>query len=102
MIESWSLARRVAFRFAFAYFALYAFPSPLDSIPYLSSAGELVSNFWNVVVPWTGANVLHLAAPITIFPNGSGDTTFNYVELVCFAALAVVATIVWSILDRKR
>ena len=29
----WNLATRIGFRFVFAYFVLYSFPSPLDILP---------------------------------------------------------------------
>ena len=83
----WRLATRIAFRFVFAYFVLYAFPyqAPLER-----------------VVPWLGSHILHLSHTITVFPNGSGDTTYNYVEVLCFLAVAAVAALTWSLLDRKR
>ncbi len=86
-MAEWSLATRIAFRFVFAYFVLYAFPyqAPLER-----------------VVPWVGSHILHLSHAITVFPNGSGDTTYNYVEVLCFLAVATVATLTWSLLDRKR
>ena len=33
---------------------------------------------------------------------GSGDTTWDYVQLFCLLVLSVAATGVWSLLDRKR
>jgi len=47
------------------------------------------------------ANLLGIERTL-IAPNGSGDTTFNYVQLlVCFAlALAIAAA--WSVLDRRK
>jgi uncharacterized membrane protein YphA (DoxX/SURF4 family) len=53
-------------------------------------------------VPWVAQHWLHLAQPITIFSNGSGDTTYDYVKVLCFLVLAAAAAIVWSVLDRKR
>src|SRR4029077_9546140 len=45
---------------------------------------------------------LHLfGVTITVMPNGSGDTTFNYVQIPCFLVAAALATVVWSVLDRK-
>ena len=86
-MAEWNLATRIAFRFVFAYFVLYAFPyqAPLER-----------------VVPWVGSHILHLSHAITVFPNGSGDTTYNYVEVLCFLAVATVATLTWSLLDRRR
>src|SRR5579863_1228643 len=100
--STWSLSLRIAFRFAFAYFLLYCAPFPLSSIPYADRAGQWVDGFWHVVVPWVGAHVLHLARPITIFENGSGDTTYNWVQVGCFLVTAIVATVLWSLLDRRR
>nr|AYM53981.1 membrane protein [Pyxidicoccus sp.] len=100
--EAWGLARRVAFRFVFAYVVLYAFPYPLDSIPgteFLSTASQ---SFWETVVPWVGKHVLRMEKDITIFTNGSGDTTFNYVLFLVHLVLAAGVTAVWSVVDRRR
>jgi uncharacterized membrane protein YphA (DoxX/SURF4 family) len=98
--KGWSLAHRIAFRFACVYFLLYCLPFPLDAIPAIGSASERYEELWQAVVPWVGRHVLGVV--ITTFPNGSGDTTFNYVQVLCFLVLAVVATGLWSALDRRR
>jgi len=96
----WGLGKRIAFRFACCYFFLYIFPFPLDYIPYVGIAAGWYQNLWNALVPWVGKVVFHVA--ITVQPNGSGDTTWNYVQLFCFVVLAAVATLVWTLLDRRR
>jgi uncharacterized membrane protein YphA (DoxX/SURF4 family) len=98
----WSLSLRIAFRFTFIYFLLYCAPFPLTSIPYADQTGGWVDGFWHVVVPWVAAHVLHLPRPITIFENGSGDTTYNWLQVGCFLVTAIAATVLWSLLDRKR
>jgi len=55
---------------------------------------------WNAFVPWVGKHLFHV--DITVFPNGSGDTTFNYVQVFVYAVLAVLAALVWTAVDRKR
>ncbi|WP_141618851.1 DoxX family membrane protein [Myxococcus sp. AB036A] len=101
--EAWSLARRLAFRFAFAYLGIYYFPFPLDLIPVL---GESIHGFqdglWKAAVPWVGKHVLRLSTDITVMPNGSGDTTFNYVQVLMNFVIAVAVTGVWSVIDRRR
>jgi uncharacterized membrane protein YphA (DoxX/SURF4 family) len=98
----WSLSLRIAFRFAFTYFLLYCAPFPLNWIPYADQTAGWVDGFWHVVVPWVAAHVLHLPRPITIFENGSGDTTYDWVQVGCFLVVAILATVLWSVLDRKR
>ena len=97
---SWGLARRVGFRFVFAYMVLYNLPFPIGALPLTDPVRAWYDTLWHVVVPWFAAHVLHLASPITIFSNGSGDTTYDYVLVLVFAILAAVATLAWSLMDR--
>jgi hypothetical protein len=85
----------------FAYLVLYNLPFPVGGLPLTDPARNWYDKLWHAVVPWFAAHVLHLAAPITIFSNGSGDTTYDYVLVLLFAILAAITTIVWSILDRR-
>jgi hypothetical protein len=100
VLPEWSLARRVLFRFTLVYFVLYLFPFPLDVIPYVGVIAEWYQNLWNAVVPWVGKHLFQV--DITVRPNGSGDTTYNYVQVLCYLVLALVAAALWSLLDRRR
>lgn len=97
---AWGPGKRILFRFLFSYFFLYIFPFPFDFIPFVDLLAQKYSELWQKFVPWVGKHVF--GTEITVFPNGSGDTTFNYVQIVCFAVLAAIATVVWTLLDRKR
>lgn len=83
-MPAWPLAKRIAFRFACAFFPLVTLP-----IPYV----------WEISVPAV-ARLLHLT--ISMQKNGSGDTSFEWVRLLTIIALSAVITIVWSIVDRHR
>lgn len=98
----WSLGLKIAFRFACCYFFLFCFPFPLGAIPYTGKPAEWWELLWQKVVPWTAQHLLRLSQPITVFTNGSGDTTYDYVKTLCLLVIAAVAAIVWSALDRKR
>lgn len=102
----WSLAARVGFRFAFSYLVLYALPFPLGGfLPepgWLDALVELYVKLETTVTPWVAAHVLHLTSKVIYQPTGSGDTLGNYVWALCLAAAAAVATLVWSLLDRRR
>lgn len=98
----WSTTLKIAFRFAFCYFGLYCFPFPFGALPYTDKPNEWYEAIWHKVVPWFAQHVLHLAQPITIFTNGSGDTTYDYVRALCFLIIAAIATVAWTTLDSKR
>lgn len=100
--KPWGLARRIAFRFAFAYLLLYSLPAPLRSMSGMEFLSEAFDSVWHTVVPWAGKHVLRLDTDITVFPNGSGDTTYNYVQLPVLLALGALVAAVWSVLDRRR
>jgi hypothetical protein len=97
---AWHPVQRFFFRFFLGYFALYLFPFPLNVLPHVVDWLESYDSFWNWAVSWTGKNLFHL--DITVRPNGSGDTTYNYVQILIMAAIAAVAALVWTILDRRR
>lgn len=101
----WGLARRIAFRFAFCYVTLYLLPFPVNQLPeWVPGAGTLLGwydTLLHEVVRWVGKHALHVPYEITVFTNGSGDTTYDYLLVLCFAALAVVATLLWTVLDRR-
>ena len=97
---SWSTVGKWLFRFSCVYWLLYNFPFPLTELPLAQPLLGLYDDAWNTIVVWIGHVVF--GQNITIRPAGSGDTTWNYVQLFCFALLSLLATMVWSFVDRRR
>ena len=107
--RSWNQATRIAFRFSCLYLTLYCLPggdrsSLVDAIPKIDE--WITAKFWapwKALCPWVAVHVFHLDGPVTQYhPTGSGDTTLDYVQVFCFAAIAAVGTLLWSIIDRRR
>jgi uncharacterized membrane protein YphA (DoxX/SURF4 family) len=98
----WPLGRRIAFRFLCVYLVLYYLPAPIGMIPGTEGLAELYDRPWRALAVWVGRHVLHLRQDITVFGGDSTDTTYNYVQLFCWFVIASAATILWSILDRRR
>jgi uncharacterized membrane protein YphA (DoxX/SURF4 family) len=97
----WSVARRIGFRLGILAGALVVFPFPLGAIP---NTSELAIRFarpseWGV--SWLAQHVLGITDPSTAF-TGSRDRVFDYVQLLLIAIVAVLGTILWSIIDRRR
>ena len=101
-VNSWSVMQKLLFRFFAVYFFIYIFPFPVRYIPFADTFSTWYNHFWDLLVPWAGKTILHVNYPITVKPNGSGDTTYNYVQLFLFATFAIIGAIIWSVADRKR
>jgi hypothetical protein len=98
---AWGAGKRFLFRFGFSYLLLYILPFPLSVLPWIGpSLAKPYKALWDAVVPWVGSRVFHVN--ITILPNGSGDTTYNYVQVFSYLVLALAAALVWTLLDRRR
>ena len=106
MQPSWNPLARIGFRFCFVYFSLYClaaqvinsvFPIPKVDVP-----------DWDTLMPirsvafWVGAHVFRLKTPLVYSGSGSGDKQFDWVIVFCIFVTSLLATAVWSLLDRKR
>jgi uncharacterized membrane protein YphA (DoxX/SURF4 family) len=114
--QPWTPTQKGGFRFFCCFFLLYIFPFPLNSIPFVNELSgisekltgwynavfDAYTNMWHAIIVWIAKNILHLSYPITVFSNGSGDTTYDYVLLLTHFLLALLATIIWSLLDKNR
>ena len=100
--RAWSLPRRVGFRWLFGYVALYALPFPLDVLPWGwgDQLGGAWLALWKPLVKAAASRLFGL--DVELLANGSGDSAYNYVQVLVFALVAGAAALVWSVLDRRR
>jgi len=92
--------RSFALRWLIAYLFLHMFPFPIGAFPFTEWPAGLFDKLMTKLVPWVGKIVFGLK--ITIFPGGSGDTTYNYVEVFLFAVVALAIAFAWTLLRRGR
>ena len=103
---TWTPATRVAFRFCFLYFGLYvATTQMLNGLIVVPKWGfppiETVPPFRNLI-EWTSIHVFGVTRPLVITGSGSGDKTANWIAAFCLVVIAVLVTVVWSAIDRRR
>ncbi len=98
----WGLAKRIGFRLTFAYLTLFCFGFIPYCLGFLQTLFQKYDLFLHKVGVWYAAHVIHLSYPITVFSNGSGDTTYDWVLLAVYLNVGAIATVVWSLIDRKR
>ena len=97
---------RFAFRFSLFYWILYCFPTLTSRL--IPEYGGMISAWYNQsvidkVVRWTAADVLRLNYELVpAFGNGSGDTTFAYVQILVGFVLAIALALIWSLIDWRK
>jgi hypothetical protein len=104
--DRWSRLTCIAFRFCLVYFGLYVITTQmlggLIVIPNWDPPSlEELPPFKNLVT-WTAVHVFGITRPLVITGSGSGDKTFDWIAVFCLLVIATAATVVWSVLDRKR
>lgn len=93
----WTGLQKFTFRFLAIYFALLIIPGIIGM-----AMSTFPGDYWFKLIQWTGKNVLQIPYEITVRPNGSGDTTYNYVEVFLNFVLSIFFALIWSIVDRHR
>ncbi|MBL4604414.1 MAG: hypothetical protein JKY02_01745 [Flavobacteriaceae bacterium] len=97
----WSNSKKIGFRFFFSYFILFIFFNNNGAYPFFSYIEGLYNNVLYEFIPWVGKVVFGITETIRVGPNGSGDTTYDYLLMFTIAIVSVMAAIVWSLFDRN-
>ncbi|MFI6867063.1 DoxX family protein [Nocardia sp. NPDC050406] len=105
----WNPLTRILFRFSFLYFGLFCVVFPQIILSLLGPLAQrlpedLVMSYAKLpapIVEWVGRTVFDAEAVLRT-DSGSGDQVFFFVEAFCLLVVAVVATVVWTLLDRRR
>jgi uncharacterized membrane protein YphA (DoxX/SURF4 family) len=97
----WSQGSLITFRFFFVYFVLYIIPFPLNLLPGVSYLFQPLTDLSINLFELLAKNIVSVDYQRPSTPNGSGDTTIHYMQLLVFVTFAFLATAVWSVVDRK-
>ncbi len=104
----WSPLTRIAFRFAFCYFGVYCIcngnATIFGSIPkYGDIIQDKLSDVFILPAQYLAQHLFHVPEPgAHLHPTGSGDTAIIWIATLLLLVVSLVATAVWSILDRRR
>ena len=104
----WSVATLVGFRFGTCYFGSFGLALLIGLIPVIL-AGIGIDGPWSVMrglihgirppIEWIGTHLLGLHVEST---QVGSDSAFQWSALYIIAFLSAVATLVWTVLDRRR
>ncbi|WP_328403854.1 DoxX family protein [Nocardia sp. NBC_00403] len=105
----WTAATRIAFRLSFVYFGLFCALFP--QIPFVFTglfakdlSEDTAMGLWGPLGPifeWTGRLIFGTDVVLHKY-SGSGDQRFIWAFVFSLLAVAVVATAIWTVLDRHR
>lgn len=98
----WTFGQKLAVRFFFLFFILYIVLNPNGVLPKVDLLFNIYIELFHKLIPWIAKHILHLSYDITIFTNGSGDTTYDYITLLFIIMISLIGCVIWSVLDRKR
>ena len=90
-LRDWSPATRVAFRFTFVFLLLF--------LPLFAWLVIETISAWDPIVKWAAESLFGVKTGA--LPANSGDTTRNWVLLLLIVVVAVAATLIWSVVDRR-
>jgi hypothetical protein len=102
----WKLTTRVLFRLSVVYFSLYVLTTqmlgsllslPGVEFPELSALPPV-----RTIITWVALHVFRVTTPLVLSGSGSGDKTSDWVHAFCVLVISLVATVIWSGLDRRR
>ena len=107
--RTWRLGTRIAFRFCVVYFGLFCLTFAQITFAFAGVLAGLLPDgavIWQQVAlqpltGWFGRTVLGVDAVLTP-GSGSGDQAAIWVYVACLLTVAVLVTVAWSVLDRRR
>lgn len=105
----WNGITAVAFRFAFVYLGLFCLTFPQILFVFTGPFSAWLPDrlvLWQLVLAepvlaWVGQLVFGIDAVLHL-DSGSGDQAIIWLLLFSLLVIAVVATIMWTVLDRRR
>lgn len=99
---AWNPISKIAFRITFIFSLLFIIIKNNYAITIINIVSIPLTRIFQKFVPWFSKNVLHYEYDYSIFTNGSGDTSYDWVSLIIITLLAVIGGIIWSCVDYKR
>ncbi|PRD57129.1 DoxX family protein [Sphingobacterium gobiense] len=98
----WNLPTKIGFRFSFIFILSFILIMNNGAFPLFNYINKPFVQLMHGFTPWFANNVLYYSYDYSIFTNGSGDTSYDWITLLILFLWAVIGTIIWSIADRNR
>lgn len=100
--STWSLSKKISFLFFFILLISLIFLNNNGAFLYVQQLIFYPTKVLHQFIPWFSRSVLHYNYDYAIYPNGSGDTSYNYVLMLFLFLASLLGCLIWSVLDHKR
>lgn len=98
----WHFLQKLAFRFFFIYFAFYVQPWQwFEWVPGINYIVDPINAVMDWAVETSNKYVFHVREKLVPM-GGSGDTSYGWAQLWMVLSIALIGSIIWTIIDRKR
>jgi len=98
----WNIYKKISFRFFFLLLPLFIILNNNGAFTFIAGVLQLPNAVLHQFIPWFAKNIIHYNYDFSIYTNGSGDTSYDWLLLLFIFLISVIGCIVWSVLDRKR
>lgn len=101
--EKWTFSYKIFFYFSFLFLGLNIFPFPFNITPVINGFVDnfIAESFWNPIVQFTG-RIFFGINEVTSRPNGSGDTTWNWLQEFNILIISTIGTIIWAVVAKNK
>ena len=101
--EKWKFSYKIFFYFSFLFFGLNIFPFPLNIIPVINGFFDnlITETFWNPIIQFTG-RIFFGMNEVASRPNGSGDTTWNWLQELDILIISTIGIIIWAVIAKNK
>lgn len=100
--QHWGLSTKVAFRFAFIFILSFIFFKNNGAFSVLAYVVKPFVEPIRGLTHWFAQTIVGYKYSYDVFTNGSGDTSYDWMLTLLLLVIAILGTIIWSLLDRKR
>jgi hypothetical protein len=95
----WPLFSCIAFRFVFTYAILFLGSFSAFFVPLSFPIAAISQMVWGALIPWIADYILLVPPPPLV---SDGDGLGQWIQFGGCVTLAAVATLIWSVADRRR
>jgi len=98
----WTNFERTSFRFAFIFILSFILLKNNGAYPFFVLISKPFVDIFKDLTPWFAKNILNYKYDYSIFTNGSGDTSYDWVSVIILLLITILGCTIWSLLDKKR